>query len=136
MPAGGARRGAGCKTVPIDLVVLEKLCWLQCTDTEIADFFGVSTRTIENRRKQPKFAQVMSLGKSKGRISVRREQMKLLEAGNASIAIWLGKQLLGQRDITPVELSGRDGNPVKFSLETIDAILTHARKITKDIADV
>ena len=61
--------------------------------------------------------------------------MKLLEAGNASIAIWLGKQLLGQRDITPVELSGRDGNPVKFSLETIDAILTHARN-TKDIADV
>jgi hypothetical protein len=34
---------------------LEKLCGMQCTDEEIAAFFGVSTRTIEHRRLVPKF---------------------------------------------------------------------------------
>ena len=33
----------------IDLVELEKLCAMQCTDEEIAAFFGVSTKTVERR---------------------------------------------------------------------------------------
>jgi hypothetical protein len=82
----------------IDLAELEKLSVLQCTDEEIGAWFNVSTRTIERRRKVPKFAEVMDRGKAKGRISVRRMQMKLLEAGNATMGVWLGKQLLGQTD--------------------------------------
>lgn len=128
---GGTRPGAGRKTVHIDLVELEKLCSLHCTDEEIADWFGVSTRTIESRRKQPQFAKVMRRGKAKGRISVRRQQMKLMEAGNAAMGIWLGKQLLGQRDVTPIELSGPNGEPVQFSLESLDAALNRARKSSK-----
>jgi hypothetical protein len=30
--------------------------------------------------------------------SLRRIQWKLAEAGNATMCVWLGKQLLGQRD--------------------------------------
>jgi hypothetical protein len=128
---GGIRAGAGRKPAEIDLVELEKLCVLQCTDAEIAAWFGVSTRTIEQRRKQPQFAEVMRRGKAKGRISVRRAQMKLLEAGNGTMGVWLGKQLLGQRDITPIELSGPQGQPVQFSLETIDAFVKTAREKSK-----
>src|SRR6266446_9872708 len=95
---GGTRPGAGRKMVNIDLVELEKLCGLQCTDEEIAAWFGVATRTIERRRKNPKFAAVMDRGKAKGRISVRRMQMKLLEQGNATMGVWLGKNILGQVD--------------------------------------
>src|SRR5579872_6128517 len=82
----------------IDLTELEKLCSLQCTDEEIAHWFGVSTRTIERRRLEPEFAAVMDRGKAKGRISVRRLQMKLLDEGNATMGVWLGKQILGQMD--------------------------------------
>jgi hypothetical protein len=82
----------------IDLGELEKLCQLQCTDEEIAAWFNVSTRTIERRRLEPEFAEVMTRGKARGRISVRRMQMKLLEEGNATMGVWLGKQLLGQAD--------------------------------------
>src|ERR1700730_5412992 len=82
----------------IDLIALEKLCGLQCTDEEIASWFGVTTRTIERRRKNKKFTEVMQRGKAKGRISVRRMQMKLLEAGNATMGVWLGKNILGQTD--------------------------------------
>lgn len=66
--SGGHRRGAGRKPVQIDLVELEKLCALQCTDEEIAHFMGVVTRTIESRRKQPEFAEVMKRGRAKGRM--------------------------------------------------------------------
>jgi len=131
---GGARRGAGRKPVTIDLIELEKLCSVNCTDEEIAAWFGVSTRTIENRRKQSKFAEVMDRGRAKGRISVRRAQMKLLEAGNGTMGVWLGKQLLGQRDVTPIELSGPNGHPVQFSLQAIDAIVHHARQRTRSPA--
>src|SRR5262249_37031440 len=90
-----AERGA---RVDINLSDLEKLAQLQCTDEEIAAWFGVSTRTIERRRLEPEFAEVMDRGKAKGRISVRRMQMKMLEEGNATMGVWLGKQILGQSD--------------------------------------
>src|SRR5260370_38331653 len=90
-----AKRGT---TARIDLAELEKLSGLQCTDEEIAAWFHVSTRTIERKRKKRSFAEVMDRGKAKGRISVRRQQMKLLEAGNATMGVWLGKNILGQVD--------------------------------------
>lgn len=125
---GGRRTGAGRKPVPIDLVELEKLCVLQCTNAEIAAWFGCSERTIEKRTKEPDLAEVMARGRGKGRVSIRRAQMKLLEAGNATMGVWLGKQYLGQRDVTPVELSGPNGSAVKFTMESIDEILKEAKK--------
>ncbi len=112
---GGARKNAGRKPIAIDLVELEKLCALQCTDEEIAYFFGVTPRTIENRRKQHRFSEPMKRGRAKGRISVRRSQMRLLEAGNTTMAIWLGKQLLGQRDVVTNELTGGGGGPIAIT---------------------
>ena len=47
----------------IDLTELEKLCNMQCTDEEIAAFFGVNKRTIERRRKVAKFRDIMDRGK-------------------------------------------------------------------------
>ncbi len=79
----------------IDLVELEKLCTLQCTDEEIAAFFGVSTRTIERRRRVQKYADVMDRAKAKGRVSVRRHLFRLANAGNIAAAIFLAKNLLG-----------------------------------------
>src|SRR5713226_8805197 len=82
----------------INLGELEKLAAMQCTDEEIAGWFGVSTRTIERRRKSPVFAETICRGKARGRISLRRAQLKILEQGNATMGIWLGKQYLGQSD--------------------------------------
>ena len=114
---GGQRPGAGRKAVQIDLEQLEKLCALQCTDVEIAAWFQVSLRTIEKRRRLPKFAEAMQRGRAKGRISVRRHQMKLLEAGNATMAVWLGKQLLGQRDVITAEHVGSGGGPIQVAVK-------------------
>ena len=106
-----AQRGT---TAQIDLEELEKLSALQCTDEEIASWFRVSTRTIERRRQDPKFADVMERGKARGRMSIRRAQMRMLEDGNATMAIWLGKQYLGQQDRFPAD-AGKQGIYVVMS---------------------
>jgi hypothetical protein len=90
-----AQRGTAAS---INLGELEKLAGMQCTDEEIAAWFGVSTRTIERRRKSRVFADTIERGKAKGRISLRRAQLKMLENGSATMGIWLGKQYLGQTD--------------------------------------
>ena len=99
----------------IDLSELEKLCMLHCTDQELADWFGVTTRTIERRRTEPAFAAVMERGRSKGKISLRRAQMKLVEQGNAVMSIFLGKQWLGQ-----VDQVSHDINLVQIGIMSVD----------------
>lgn len=112
---GGNRPGAGRKPAQIDLVQLEKLCAMQCTDAEIAAWFKVTTRTLESRRKQAKFGHVMERGRALGRISVRRHQLKLVEGGNAMMAVWLGKTLLGQRDT--LQIAGANGGPIQAEMK-------------------
>jgi hypothetical protein len=99
--SGGTRAGAGRKPAPIDLNELEKLCSLLCSDEEIAAWFGISVRTVRNRRREPEFACTMRRGKSRGCVNIRRAQMKLLDAGNLAMAIWMGKCMLGQKDTSP-----------------------------------
>ena len=96
----------------IDLAELEKLCAMQCTDEEIAAFFGVSTKTVERRRKVGRFSDVMEQARAKGRVSVRRNLFRLASNGNVAAAIFLAKNLLGYRDIIASELSGPDGRPI------------------------
>ena len=108
---------AGRKPAPIDLLELEKLCSLHCTDQELADWFGVSTRTIEARKKRREFAEAMHRGRSKGQISVRRAQMKILEGGNSTMGVWLGKQMLGQRDTITNEHVGMGGGPIQVAVK-------------------
>src|SRR3954471_562271 len=109
-----ASKKVGRKPVQISLIELEKLASLHCTNEELADWFGVSVRTIELRKKRREFAEAMQRGRSKGRISVRRAQMKMLETGNGTMGIWLGKQLLGQRDVITTEHVGAGAAPSRW----------------------
>ncbi|MBR4855142.1 MAG: helix-turn-helix domain-containing protein [Bacteroidaceae bacterium] len=84
----------------IDKSQFEKLCGLQCTLNEIASFFQCSEDTVERwckREYKEGFADAYKKNSGSGKISLRRAQFKLAEK-NASMAIWLGKQYLGQRD--------------------------------------
>lgn len=68
----------------------------------------MSEDTIERwckRTYKETFAVVFSKKRSKGKISIRRAQMKAAQRGNPSILIWMGKQYLGQREIPEEESS-------------------------------
>lgn len=105
----------------IDLAELEKLCGLQCTQPDLAGWFGVHLHTIENRVKddtkldlngeQLTFREVMDRGYAKGRVSLRRKQMENADNGNATMQIWLGKNILGQRD--NIEVTGNATGPIE-----------------------
>ena len=78
---------------------LEALCRLNCTHEEIAAYFNVSLKTVQNRYKEDEeFRRAVDTGKAQGKLSLRRKQIELVDNGNASMAIWLGKQLLAQTD--------------------------------------
>lgn len=82
----------------LDLIKLEKLCMLHCTDEEIAAYFGVPLERIAQERRAPHFAEVMERGRAKGNIAIRRGQMRLLEKGSSTMGVLLGRQILGQRN--------------------------------------
>lgn len=84
----------------IDQKNFESLCGLQCTKEEICGFFDVTDKTLENwckRTYKAGFSEVFRQKRGKGKISLRRNQFRLAEK-NANMAIWLGKQYLGQKD--------------------------------------
>lgn len=99
----------------IDKGSFENLCGLQCTLAEIASFFDCCEDTIENWCKRTYtdeetgepmgFSEVFKKHSGTGKISLRRYQFRLAE-NNTAMAIFLGKNYLGQRDSFATEVSG------------------------------
>lgn len=79
----------------IDYTAVEKLASIQCTQEEIANFLDISVRTLQ---RDEEFCRLYKKGQDNGKMSLRRTQFKLAEK-NTSMAIFLGKQYLGQKDI-------------------------------------
>ena len=90
---------------------LEKLASIHCTDAEIAGFFGIARETF-CRRKKGAVLETLERGRAKGRASLRRAQWAAAMKGDRTMLVWLGKQLLGQKDKAEHEVTGADGNPL------------------------
>lgn len=91
----------------IDGEQFKKLCAIQCTLAEIAGWFDCSEDTIERWCKRTfgkGFADTFKTHSQSGKISLRRYQFKLAEK-NAAMAIFLGKQYLGQKDEPDINLA-------------------------------
>jgi len=83
-----------------DQTQFEKLCSLQCTEVEIAAWFDMSVDTLNTRCVETYgegFSETFKKHSVDGKMSIRRNQFRLSEK-NTAMAIWLGKQYLGQRD--------------------------------------
>lgn len=100
----------------IDKEQFEKLCAIQCTETEIANWFKCSVDTIERWCKETyqdedgnpmSFAEAFKVYSVDGKISLRRFQFRQAEKSYA-MAIWLGKQWLGQKDNVDMSLAVSD----------------------------
>ncbi len=126
----------GRPRLQIDLVELEKLCALQCTHAEIASWFLCSIESIDKRiadrgtlhevddsdspgqKINLNFHEIMQRGYARGKISMRRQQIKMLNEGNGTMGVWLGKQYLGQKDI--VHHANPDGSAVENAASVVD----------------
>jgi hypothetical protein len=113
----------GRPRIEIDEEHFRKLCEYMCTLDEIAGFFECSPDTIERwceRTFATTFADIYKKYSVRGKISLRRTQFRLAEK-SASMAIFLGKQYLGQQDHIEVV----DNTPI----ERLDAILGGLKSI-------
>ena len=99
----------------IDRNQFEQLCSIQCTLDEIAAYFKCSDDTIERWCKREyglTFAKVFRIKRGLGKISLRRAQFRMAEK-NPTMAIWLGKQYLGQTERQEVAVSVNDDETIK-----------------------
>lgn len=91
---------------------VREMAAIGCRTVEIAQVLGCSTDTIEGR-----FSAELNKGRSEGKTKLRRLQWASAENGNATILIWLGKQLLGQREPEPLSsMEGADDAVIKLKL--------------------
>lgn len=102
---GGARFGAGRKQIEIPLNVLEAVASSHATLDEIAAYFHVTADTISRRqREDPEFREALNRGRALGKFNIRYNQTRMAQH-HPGMAIWLGKQYLGQKD--QIEQSGQ-----------------------------
>ena len=100
----------------------EELCKMQCTLDEIAGFFKCSPDTIQRfceREYNDTFANTHIKYAQEGKISLRRAQLKSALAGNVTMQIWLGRQLLGQTDKQLLSIDTEEENK-KIAKELVD----------------
>ena len=123
----------------------EDLCKIQCTKEEICDWFRTTDKTLENWVKRvyegAGFSEVFQQKRGEGLISLRRIQFRMAKK-HVVMAIFLGKQLLGQKDVSRSEITGKDGEPVKierplidwskFSVDQLDVIVKIMRQVDSD----
>ena len=72
---------------------VERLAQMGCKDSEIAEWFGIDENTLRYN-----FSVEILKGKLALNQSLRQAQIKLAISGNATMLIWLGKNILGQSD--------------------------------------
>jgi len=80
----------------------EELCHIQCTQEEILAVLDVDDMTLNKWCREiynKNFSEVFREKREGGKTSLRRAQWKLATEGmNPSMQIFLGKNMLGQRD--------------------------------------
>jgi len=95
------------------LSTLSGLAKIQCTTKEAAAVLGVSEPTFFAFLKRYEKAQELwENGKEGGKASLKRNQFRMAET-NAAMAIWLGKQYLGQRDQSNLQTTHEAGDSFK-----------------------
>ena len=97
----------------IDLAVVERGASIGCTREELAALCGVPRSTFfKHLAEDPDLQEAIDRGAELGRATLRRAQWKgAVVDGNPTMMIWLGKQLLGQRDAHALQTLDKDGNP-------------------------
>lgn len=122
---GKARNKRGRPFVEIDWNQFDKLAQMQCTQVEIAGFFGCTQKTLAEavrREKGKPYLEYYEEKSQAGKIALRREQYRLALAGDKTMLIWLGKQILGQKDSMH-----HDINP-----DGIEVVINHTVKHAKE----
>ena len=116
----------------IDLAQLATMAQIQCTEEECADIFDMDRDTLRARIQEETgegFSAFFKKHSTEGKRSLRRAQYRTAIgteadpstgqpaiAPNPTMQIWLGKQMLGQKDVIRQESTGPNGEPIAMSV--------------------
>lgn len=95
------RDSAGRPKALIDWTKVGRYLQAQCQTKEIAGILGISADTLYVRCPQDnnmEFSAWSALKKAEGLELIRAKQFDTAMSGDKTMLIWLGKQLLGQKD--------------------------------------
>lgn len=98
----------------------EQLCQIQCTKDEICSVLDVSEKTLNNWCKDTygeTFSLVFRQKRQGGCASLRAKQWKLASKSPA-MAIFLGKQFLGQTDKVETHFDASEVNAINKAMIT------------------
>lgn len=115
----------------IDQTQFETMCGLHCTLEEICAILGVTDKTLNTWCKETygaTFSEVFAQKVAIGNMSLRRAQFKLAQK-NAAMAIFLGKNYLGQTDQVETKIEFEDDG-------FIEALKGQAQDTFKDAGDI
>jgi hypothetical protein len=112
------KRGQSGNGKQIDAHLFEDLCRIQCTKREICGVLNISESTllrwVKRNYSGATFDTIHEKYSDVGKMSLRRWQMQAAEAGNATMLIWLGKQLLDQKDLSRFEHTVETRTPISI----------------------
>lgn len=135
--ARSSRRGVKVNWDDREWKYIEGLCHIQCTAAEIAGVMGCSTETLSRKIKETHgigFSEFYKQHSDGGKASLRRAQFRLAER-NAGMAIWLGKQYLGQREPGIGDVQGGGEKPTDNLYNAIaEAVVNAAGDVVKSAA--
>lgn len=112
---------------------------IQCTQLEICDVLDMDHKTLDNiikERGEEGFSHLYKKHQGEGKASLRRAQWALAvpaapvgedgsagtpPPGNPTMQIWLGKQVLDQKDTQYMRHSGEDGGPIRSEFTNLSA---------------
>ena len=86
----------------------------------MAEYYGCSIDTIARRMRdeQGDFCRAYKKGLGMGLMKLREAQLKKALSGDSTMLIWLGKQLLGQRD--SIQQDVKLNQPIKLVVDDTD----------------
>lgn len=96
---GPAKGEGGAPIKDINVDVLRRAARIGCTVDEIAALLGVHRTTFYDRLKlEPELQTAIDEAREEGKGTLRRLQWQRANKGSDTMLIWLGKQMLKQRD--------------------------------------
>lgn len=105
--------------------IIRKLASFMCTEEEIAGFLGCTVEALKAPCNQADFLECLKVGRESGKTSLRMAQFKLAKSSSA-MAIFLGKQYLGQKDNVEDEAektaTNEQNNAIKNLTEAISKV--------------
>lgn len=103
---------------------VEHFASLGCTDREIAQYFGVKEDTLRYN-----FADYLTKGRHTLKVTLRQAQLRTALEGNATLLIWLGKNILQQSD---TGITNDDVRPLPWSDDIDEEVLDDAEEDLED----